>query len=688
MEISVFFSKVENMVKPLDNINKLLSKVTQNIDKMIKRLDSMNKHVETFDRMGATAAQLTQPYREFEQSMAELSSITGIMGNDLQRLGKVARQSGVESGLGALGAMDAFKLLASQIQVDDIGMNGLIELQQKTITLSQATGMSMTDSANALAGTINQFGLQASEAERVINVLAAGSKYGAADITELSESLRMTGAAANAAGITVEQTTGALEVLSKSNIKGAEAGKTLRNMMLKMQTALGVDFRKTSMSEALEALKPQMSDATYMSQIFGMENVAAAQLLIANADAVDEMTQKVTGTTTATEQATINTDTWNHRLEVQKAKLNEWGMKLTENSRGLFNVITLGGQLSSMFLTLTSFISSVGRTISMIGKLSSIAIVKVLRFATTTKLTAVWTQICSKAQIVGSAIMSLWSKRTALAAIIQGGLTKALRLARVTMVSGVIPALTGVIASTWAWTAALLANPVTWIVVGIMALVAAVVYCWNKFAGFRAFILTVWDIIKGFGEALMLHLLAPLKAVSSIVSGVAGALSNVFKGNFSEAADSLKEGMKGAADAFTAPVKKVVETVKGTKDNYNSHLKSETEKQEVQKRKKEEEKANKQEKQNIITDMPDIAIPDMNNIPAYLPSVSSISGEPNISNTPQVKVDFKPTINISGDMSNKSRDELLYTLRIFAAEIANIVNEENRKKNRLNYGLS
>ena len=685
MEISVIFDVIDRAVKPMNNIKERFAGITQNIDKMGQRMISLNQSVELFDRMGAATAQLTQPYREFEQSMAELSSITGIMGDDLRRLGKVARQSGVDSGLGAVGAVDAFKLLASQIQVDDIGMNGLIELQEKTITLSQAAGMSMTDAANALAGTINQFGLQASEAERVINVLAAGSKYGAAEITELSESFKVTGAAANAAGLTVEQTAGALEVLSKNNLKGAEAGTALRNIMLKMQTALGVDFRKTSMSEALEALKPKMRDATYMSQIFGMENIAAAQFLIANADAVDDMTQTVTGTTTATEQASINTDTWNHRLEVQKAKLNEWGMKLTENSKGLLNVITLGSQFSSMFLAFTPLISGVGSAISMVGKLSSVAVVRVLRFATTTKLTAVWTQICSKAQIVGSAIMSLWSKRTALAAVIQGGLTKALRLARVTMVSGVIPALTGVIASTWAWTAALLANPVTWIVVGIMALVAAVVYCWNKFAGFRAFILTVWDIIKGFGEALMLHLLAPLKAVSSIVGGVAGVLSNVFKGNFSEAADSLKEGMKGAADAFTAPVKKVVETVKGTKDNYNSHLKSETEKQEAKERQKEE---NKQENQNVIPDMPDISIPDTNNIPTDIPSVPTIGGGADIPTAPQVKVDFKPTINISGDMSDKSRDELLSTLRTFAAEIANIVNEENRKKNRLSYGLS
>ncbi|MFZ4546722.1 MAG: hypothetical protein ACOYN4_04775, partial [Bacteroidales bacterium] len=47
--------------------------------------------------------------------------------------------------------------------------------------------------------------------------------------------------------------------------------------------------------------------------------------------------------------------------------------------------------------------------------------------------------------------------------------------------------------SVWAFTAALLANPITWIVVGIAALVAGLIYAWKHFATFRAVILTTWE---------------------------------------------------------------------------------------------------------------------------------------------------------------------------------------------------
>lgn len=58
---------------------------------------------------------------------------------------------------------------------------------------------------------------------------------------------------------------------------------------------------------------------------------------------------------------------------------------------------------------------------------------------------------------------------------------------------GAISILIGVI---WAFNAALLANPITWIVVAIMALVAAFVVLWNECDGFRQFWINLWEKVK------------------------------------------------------------------------------------------------------------------------------------------------------------------------------------------------
>ncbi|WP_432135143.1 phage tail tape measure protein [Streptomyces sp. bgisy154] len=49
----------------------------------------------------------------------------------------------------------------------------------------------------------------------------------------------------------------------------------------------------------------------------------------------------------------------------------------------------------------------------------------------------------------------------------------------------------------WAYNAALLANPYTWIILAILALVAAVVVLWKKNDAFRAFIQSSWALIWG-----------------------------------------------------------------------------------------------------------------------------------------------------------------------------------------------
>ncbi|MFW5435207.1 phage tail tape measure protein [Paenibacillus apiarius] len=66
-----------------------------------------------------------------------------------------------------------------------------------------------------------------------------------------------------------------------------------------------------------------------------------------------------------------------------------------------------------------------------------------------------------------------------------------------------IRAMPGLIASVWSFTAALLANPITWVVVGITALIAALVLLWQNWDAVVSFLQSLWDgfvngIVAGF----------------------------------------------------------------------------------------------------------------------------------------------------------------------------------------------
>lgn len=145
-------------------------------------------------------------------------------------------------------------------------------------------------------------------------------------------------------------------------------------------------------------------------------------------------------------------------------------------------------------------------------------------------------------------------------------------------VMGVITAATRIwTAVQWLLNVAMSANPIGLIIIGIAALVAAVVYCWNKFAGFRAFILTMWDTLKGFGNIIKEYVINRFNEMLSGLGKLGEALRKLFTGDFKGAASAATEGFKKLSGAESA-----AKAVNGTKQligkvggNYQAHLQNE-----------------------------------------------------------------------------------------------------------------
>lgn len=263
---------------------------------------------------------------EYEQQMADLSAITGIAGNDLDWLGRKARENAIETGSSAQDQIEAYKLLASNIDIAAAGgVRALEGMGAQVVTLSQAAGIDLATASDTVAASINQWGLEASETSRVVNVLAAGSKFGAAEVGDLSQTLKNAGTAAASANIPIEETVGATEVLSQNALKGAEAGTQLRNIITILRTeseklaeaGLGnVNLEADGLTGTLQKLQPLLKDNAAMAQVFGRENLNAAQILIQNTDSVEGMTEAVTGTDTAIEQAMTQMDTFQGVMKV------------------------------------------------------------------------------------------------------------------------------------------------------------------------------------------------------------------------------------------------------------------------------------------------------------------------------------------------------------------------------------
>ena len=92
-----------------------------------------------------------------------------------------------------------------------------------------------------------------------------------------------------------------------------------------------------------------------------------------------------------------------------------------------------------------------------------------------------------------------------------------------------------------------ISSPIGWIALAIGGLAAAVVYCWDKFEGFRSFILGMWDTLKQFGKIIWEYVVSRFYEAINGVKSLALAFKKFFSGDYSGAYDALKNGVSQIA---------------------------------------------------------------------------------------------------------------------------------------------
>lgn len=280
---------------------------------------------------------------EKQDQLADLSAMTGLVGDELENAGDMATELSNKFGTSLTQNIEGVKVLISKLGPEVARDSDAMASMAENVNLLSKTSSGLSDTAataGILANTLNAMGLSSADAAtkaefmaRAVNVLAAGAKEGSIEADQISASLLKSGAVMQATGVTIEEGVAAIEVLGQKFADGAENGNMLKNVQLKLQEGrfipkdtsaalqqAGVDIAKLtdnslSLSERLGALKPIVNDTALITKFFGSENIVAAQHLIANAQAIDEMRAIITGTNTAQEQAAVKmatlSESWN-----------------------------------------------------------------------------------------------------------------------------------------------------------------------------------------------------------------------------------------------------------------------------------------------------------------------------------------------------------------------------------------
>src|SRR5699024_161808 len=89
----------------------------------------------------------------------------------------------------------------------------------------------LADSAMIMANSMNQFGMDASEADRVADVFAYTAANAGTDVTQLGDAMEYAGANAAAAGMSIEEASAFIGILGDAGITGSKAGTCIKDML-------------------------------------------------------------------------------------------------------------------------------------------------------------------------------------------------------------------------------------------------------------------------------------------------------------------------------------------------------------------------------------------------------------------------------------------------------------------------
>lgn len=234
---------------------------------------------------------------DFEAQMSRVKAISGATGEEFDQLRQQAIDLGADTAFSASQAAQGMENLAAA----GFETNEIMSAMPGMLDLAAASGEDLAASADIAASTLRGFGLEASEAGRVADVLAENANRTNSSVAETGEAMKYIAPLARAAGISMEETAAAIGIMANAGIQGSQAGTTLRGALSRlskptdiMQQAmdeLGVSFydsegKMLSLAEQVGMLQSAMEGMTdeqknnYLVTLYGQEALSGMLALI------------------------------------------------------------------------------------------------------------------------------------------------------------------------------------------------------------------------------------------------------------------------------------------------------------------------------------------------------------------------------------------------------------------------
>lgn len=317
-----FSQAMEGVTKRMQSIGKDMSKIGKSLSLKV---------TAPIVGIGAAAVKTAM---DFSGQMARVSAIAGATGSDLDSLQDIAREMGRTTSFSATQAAQGLEYLA----MAGWETSAMIEGLPAILRMAEATQMDLGRASDIVSDMMTAFGMEATEATRATDILAATATNANTNVEMLGETMKYLAPSAASAGWSLEEAAAMAGLLADSGIKGSMAGTTLNAMIADLtkttddgaatleQLGVRVYDAEGNMRSAVDILADFESGMANMSteqrnaalaSIFGQRALRGVNLLLSQgSDSLGEFTDDLRDSSGAVDaMGEITRDTLGYQLK-------------------------------------------------------------------------------------------------------------------------------------------------------------------------------------------------------------------------------------------------------------------------------------------------------------------------------------------------------------------------------------
>lgn len=482
---------VEMVIKAVDEATAPLRKVGKEVRGLTANLGSIGKQLSSAVTVPLTAlgAGGVVAFTAFEKELSNIGTLIDTNVESLDAIGSGILEIGkrVPVGIGELGAA-LREARSSGVSAAD--QFGILENSAKLAVV----GLGTTEQAiDLVTSAINSFGLKGAEAERVYDLLFKTTDTGKATIEQLARGFGSVAPTVANAGIQLDEYLASVAALTTTGLPANEAHTQLRAVIAgltrdtKLSSAVFRKFGVRDMKGLIKQSGGLVPALNKINQVLGKSDQKWLQL-VGSTEALNAIIG-LTGNQAEAFNAALGgmrgppggmLNAFAKQLSTTDAQ-----MKLVKNDLNEI-AIAIGRDLVPLIKSFIPHLRALSKWWTSLDIDTQKTIVSFGLFAA-----AMGPVLTGIAKIATGAKWLAGTKLAGWAA----GWVKYLWMMRASIMAGLLPSLGAAATAVWGFTAALLANPITWVVAGIAALAGAAYLIYKHWDPIKAFFVDLWDTI-------------------------------------------------------------------------------------------------------------------------------------------------------------------------------------------------